>query len=634
MKNRIFAVLVIILMCFSMITPVFAATTTTYKGTELVWESTVYNGDVYQIKYFHPQGYDKVYIVNHSGSANIKNWNFIYYNDSTKFGTKYQITGGSVIQATFSGRSYASPTFAQLEANTKSLLFNENDADYRTKNFALKTANDGETLNLIGGVPNPTGPLVIEVGTPEFENWYADWYYELNGFYPPLAGANTEDESKFMNGQYYAIFSQEAYVSGVATDENDQVISAYGYVDTVAPKRDIPLKTTYQIDDEYKGLLYVVVSSDTQGDLCGFEQFAMDGFIGTFVEIFTRFSLWTGIGDVERNNYNFIDGLIFYNNNNNVNRYYFTTIQDACKFVLYGTAGAEPVYEEIGQTDYGYGYISCEYNNYDMTGYSKKVIPMEQYPMGRQTIVLTQHDVQGVGKKYVYIELNYYSRVSMLDSDMNLIINNEYMLPEYFVYVQENELLDNATDKTLYTKTDVYDVSRTTTFPIYNSKTIDPKGTWDVVYSTYDYFQIKQGQILDGDEHPPVLQVGNDDKGNKVVYNTDTNVVYKNGETDPYIYNPDTGKYENSKGETVDLNDYTFATLEWQNTIKDYQDSFENLAELIEDFTGFINSSTEQVGEITGLLNAVMMSFPSIFRTLILMSFMALIFGRIIKRGH
>lgn len=269
-----------------------------------------------------------------------------------------------------------------------------------------------------------------------------------------------------------------------------------------------------------------------------------------------------------------------------------------------------------------------------MTGYSKKVIPMEQYPMGRQTIVLAQHDVQGVGKKHVYIELNYYSRVSMLDSDMNLIINNEYMLPEYFVYVQENESFDNAKDKSIYTKTDTYNVSRTTTFPIFNSKTIDPTGTWDVIHSTYDYFQIKQGQILDGDEHPPVLQVGNDGKGNTIVYNTDTNVVYKNGETDPYIYNPDTGKYENSKGETVDLNDYTFATLEWQNTIKDYQDSFENLAELIEDFTGFINSSTEQVGEITGLLNAVMMSFPSIFRTLILMSFMALIFGRIIKRGH
>lgn len=650
-KQRILAILIVFIICFSIISPitVHAVVNYTSTGTKMKpdeWRLGTFNGPTYKIEYYYPvyNGVEfKYFIFSNSVLPNVTYFteNTVFENNSLNRVLQGEAITYSAQQAGWFAEDYNNRiknvmTTALFETHSASGEFthyiNANGTTVCTMMESSKVKEQHIAYLPKGNdyyVTTSSG-LVSTITAEESEAFYVDWYVNKYGFNPPLAEVTPDEEIGFMKGQYYAILSQESILDEI---ENGVGRRGRGFVETV-DEAYITADTTYTVDGERRGLLYVVISSDNkEGDLIGSGNFADEGFWNTIVGVLGKFGIWTNITDMQRNNYDLIlQTYLFHNPKSNLNRYYFSNLQDACKFVLYGTAGATPIYEEIGKTDYGYGYIACEYNNYEISGFPLKSVPMEQYPLGRQEIILAQHDVQGEGRKFVYVDLNYYSRVSMLDPDMNLIINNEYMQPEYLVYTQGAETLENAHDKSLYTPDESYKIKRTTTFPIYNSKTTDPTGTWDVIYSTYDYFQIKNGQIIDGDEKPPVIQIGKDENGNTITLNTDTNEVYKNGETDPYKYDAEKDKYINSKGEEIDLDDYTFATLEWQQTIKDYQDHVENLANLIEDFTGFINNSTEQVGEITGLLNAVLLSLPSIFRTLILMSFIALVCGRVIKR--
>lgn len=627
MKNRIFAILVVILMCFSMITPVFAAQTDTQTTTE--WTQSTIQGPTYDITYWHPVGYPKIAFANLSGSSNEANYYFLFYNDDitwVNFPGIYENGTGIAITKGFSGMGATSKQNALNNANN--LLFGNYDRE--NLNVISKTSTDGTDLKWSNYTNISTYTIFTSEDLEKFESHYVDWYFSTYGFYPPLAGSTPTEDVGFMNGQYYAIFSQEA-IGGDDIEDGNGRYRYQGYVDTVAPQ-DLKLTTMHEIDGEKRGLVYVVISSDTKGDLIGFGSLADEGIFDWLTGALTKVGLWLDIGDLQRNNYDLTQGYIFYNKNNNVNRYYFSTIQDACKFVLYGTAGAEPLYSEFGQTDYGYGYISCEFSNYDMNGHPAKTIPMEQYPMGRQEIILAQHDVKGEGRKFVYIDLNYYSRVSMVDPDYNLIINNEYMLPNYASYIQEKEDF-NPKDKLLYKVDETYKIGRTTTFPLYYAGMEDDTGTWDIIYSTYSIFIVKEGQIIDGDEFPPVIENWTNEDGQHAIKNNISGEVYVDGNPNPYTDPDGDGIYHDKDGNEWNPNDgWTNEILDWQQTINKYQDNFEKLADLIEDFTGFINSSTEQVGEITDLLNAVMLSFPSIFRTLILFSFMALIFGRIIRR--
>lgn len=639
MKNRIMAILVIVLMCFSMITPVFAISTE--SGMDKI------DGKIYKISYWHPAEYTDPVIVRVSDTS----W-FLYYmspDDPFLLNTGgYSSSAKPCIRYAFNSLDKLNTQlFTGEMTHTGVTNFGGNgDLHGITNRFYMSKKEVSElSINDVIGASSWQWETVITKaqytvnGVSQYrslETHYADWYYGINGFYPPLAGANTDENVEFMKGEYYAILSQEAMISSGAMNPDGSLnFAANGFVDTVVMK-ELPLKTTYEIDGVTKGLVYVLITTNKPtGDVIGSSSLSDQNIWQWLISAFSKVGMWLNMSDIERNNYEFIDGYMFYNSKGPINRYYFNTIQDACKFVLYGTAGAEPLYYEIEQTDYGYGYVDVEYNNYDMNMHPKKTIPMEQFPMGRQEIILKQHGAPEPGKEYVYIDLNYYSRVSMIDSEYNLIINNEYMLPKYYTATQKGSEFD-ARDKSNYKYDSTYEIPRTQTFKLYHQGLEDATGTWDVVYSTYSLFEVKQGQILDGDEHPPVIQIWKDKDGNIATQNTASGEVYIEGNPNPYTDPDGDGIYHDKDGNEWNPNDpdkgWTNEILDWQATIKDYQDSIENLAELIEDFTGFINSSTEQIGEITGLLNAVMLSIPSIFRTLILMSFMALIFGRIIQR--
>lgn len=622
MKNRILALFLILIIFVSMLPLNVFAVASTLDFTKQKGEAKGY-----KMEYYAPEGYTDVFILKSDTSYTL------YY---VQEGGQYKCNSNGYGKITTDcARIFSIKTLDDLY----DILFL---GKYDSYSFDVVKAggNVQGTINQmyvsmsLDSLASVNTQSQIDQAIREdftlFNDFYIEWYYEEFGFFPPLIN-DVETDVEFMKGNYYAILSQETIIRGGGTSfDGVPVYSNYGYVETVD---DVSLETDIvtSVNGQKRGLTYVVISSERPtGDIIG-TSIANDGLINFVIGSIGKIGIWLDAG-TRRNNYDIVS-YMFYNNEENLNRYYFKSKQDACKFVLYGTAGAKYLYKEEGKTDYGYGYMNCEFNNYDLNGFPERKIPEENYPLGRQEIILTQHDVTGEGRKFIYIDMNYYARVSMLDSEYNLIINNKYTNAIYLEHIQEKTEIDPL-DKTIYKVNSSMGVSKTTTFKLYHKELGEnDKDTWIVLYSTYGIYQVKQGTIIDGEAtSEQIVQVWKDKDGNLTVENTASGEAYKNGDTDAFKQNED-GEWINSKGEKWDKENYTNEILDWQKQLKQYQNKIEQLADIIEDFTTFINSSTEQIGEITGFLNAVMLSFPSIFRTLILLSIMALVFGRAIKRG-
>ena len=641
MKNKILAIVLIIVVCFSIFTPmtVYAATTTT-SASQINWTKKTINGEKHKITYFHPVGLDKYYILQNNNSTKV-----IFYNDEVStVNDDYRYgVGEFVIFCIGKGVGWPGRGFDAQLAICRDLLYND-ESTWRASTSSSTASNiansvvwhmtseEEETLSLTQGAYEAQAygeqhkDVNVNSSFLSMEDSYTEWYFNKHGIFPPLV-SNGDDEIEFMKGKYYAILYQESIIDISGTN--------MGFVDTVEKTYLESKHTTIHDDKEERGLVYVVISSDnTEGDILANN--LVDGPMDYFIRSIGTIKAWIdgqlNTNFFDRNGYNLVDTYWFYTNkeNDNLNRYYFNSLQDACKFVLYGTAGAEYLYKEIGKTHFGYGYLNCEFNNYDLKYFPKKEIPAEQYPLGRQEFILMQHDVVGEGRKFVYIESNYYSGVSMIDPNGDLIFNNDYTNAIYKEYIQGKEEFDPL-DRTIYKINNTYEQGKTTTFKIYKEGMEDDTGTWAILHSTYNLYQIKQGQIIDFEEYTPTLQVWKDKDGNIATENTIANEVYVKGELDPYVKNED-GEYYNSKGERWDKENYTNELLNWQQSLKDYQDNLELMAKLIEHFTIFINNSSEQVEELTDLLKAVMLSIPRVFKDIILISVIALVFTRAIKR--
>ena len=141
MYKKITAFAIIIILCFSMITPVFAATTANIAGSDITWIEKVYDGETYKISYWHPTGYDKLIIQDASGSYFLGSYVLLFYNDSTVFdNTKNDrmfITSGNVLKVTIEWSRNGSNKPEVVLNNIKSMLFGD---DSNTMiNFLLST---------------------------------------------------------------------------------------------------------------------------------------------------------------------------------------------------------------------------------------------------------------------------------------------------------------------------------------------------------------------------------------------------------------------------------------------------------------------------------------------------------------
>lgn len=668
MKNKILSVFLILTIFISIIPlNVSAATKETIT---IEWEKSTIKGNTYKIEYYHPKGYNKIRIYNISGSANGRNYNIVYYNDKTEFAPtedktpgwekdEFTITNSSVITTKLTGLSYMPPTFADLENNTNNLLFNA-DETKRNNTFTKYTAEKNENYNYIG-VSYFIGNQykIIDSEEETFEILYAEWYYKEFGKYPPTI--TDMEENEYMKGNYYVILQQTMEQvgggGGTSIDTGESVgLSTEGFVETC---EDITINSKDGTN------IYVVISSEKPtGDFMeafnyNFFESLIEGIKGFFLSfvgenknafVGKAYNLMYAEGELgeERNGYVFANHYksIFYNDEEYLNRYYFSSIEEASKFVLYGTAGAKYEYKETGKTHYGYGYNQIMYNNYDIDGYDTVPIPEGQYPLRRGNIILEWHEENVAEREYLWITFDYFPYATILSTDKVLTMT-KYINPTYYIAykTEENESTWNTENFLNYTKTDKYDSKKIQHFQIY-FKGIKEElitNSWNLKWNDINLKGFKKttdenGNTIIGSgslyEDDWETEVGKDTTtGKEWIHNHLTDEYIEKGNIDhPYTDKDNDGIYENDLGQTFNPENFQGSMDDWYESLKEYTSNLENAAELIKDFTQIIDNANEEISQLTALLNAFYKNIPTIFRTLITLAILAIIITRILKR--
>lgn len=633
----------------------------TKENTSIEWEKTSYKGETYLIEYWHPKNHDKIYIYNQSGSSNVRNYYFIYANKDTKFvnDNKYIITNSSVIKTTASGYSYMSPKFETLSQNTNDLLFNPNDTAYRSNKFEKITANAEENYQYIDYNFN-SAQLVVESGTKEFEILYTEWYYQTYNKYPPLV--SELDEVEYMKGEYYIIAKQRIIKPSEwesMTGKKSNKIGDYGYYDGY-----VETCKNAKLTSKDGMFVYVVISTEkSSGDLITFENGTLfDNVIANIKDLLffmagdSRLQKINEVIEKEGENGEFRNEYplfstnttrnFFYSDDETLNRYYFSTLEDATKFVLYGTAAAMYDYKEEGKTRYGYGYTDIIYNNYDIDGHPKKVVPNNLYPLKRINIILEWHEENVYERDYLWISIDYYPYAATLSTEKKLTISQNLNPKYYIAYkTEENEEGFAIRDFLLYQETDKYNSPSIQHFQIYHDE-LDKKyvsNSWNLKWcdvnlkmfkKTYDEngnIIISSGSIYE-DEWVIEHMKGQD--GKEYIYNSLTNeYIEKNKEENTFTDQDGDGIYENGLGETLDPSTLTGDLDKWYASLKQYMTALENTSAIIKDFTAIINNATMHMEELVRMLNAFYKNLPSIFRTLIIYVILAAIIMRVTRRN-
>lgn len=616
MKNRIMAILVVILMCFSMITPVFAATKT---KTNPEWEEKITNGNVYQIQYWHPAGYDKMIIQYISGSSNTGTYSVLFYNDNTVFtdDTRMSIKSGTALQYGFTWQSWGTKQDVVIK-NIHSMLFGNDTGGYR-KTWELITCSN-ESYLWCGYAQ--MGNFEYDSTDATFEELYVSWYYEEYGMYPPLAGLGGNEDVEFMAYPNYLILQQPLEITGGGINEDYTInFSQYGFVDTID---DVTLETA---DGTY---VYVVVSSK-EPSVNLHNAGAIQNLLPALQLLLTEKG--------NRNNYKWSDhqGYLMKDvNNEDVTRYYFSSLTEASKFVLYGTAGAKYQYKD--ETSYGYGYTDCVYNNYEVNYFGVNPVPEFQYPLGRMKIVLRWHNADVYDREYIMIDCNYFPYGVLIGSDYKLRIHEKLDPKFYQAWKIDEENTDtfDACDWSIYEQIDKYDENTLNKFQLYspNLEEMYVSNSWDVIYSTHDIFSI----MKDGDTYSagdisitPTIETFTHADGSEWIHNHLTDEYFRNGTEKEFIKQPD-GTYVNEDGEVLNPDDLTAHRQGWLDSVREYSTAFGHVANIIDAFTTILNDATEQIKPITALFAAVFADFPTIWKQIVKFTIFALILSRFIRR--
>lgn len=638
MKNKILAIVLIIVVCFSIFTPmtVYAATTTT-SASNINWTKTTINGNIYQMSYYHPIGLNKYYILQNNNSTKV-----IFYNDEVSTVNddyRYGI-GEFVIFCIGKGVGWPGRNFDAQLAICRDLLYND-ESTWRASTSSSTESNiansvvwhmtseDGSKLALTQGAYEAQAygeqhkDINVNSNFLSMEDSYAEWYYDAYGQFPPFCSTEDVDDIEFMNGKYYAIMQQPIKI----IETSEQAGKTTGYVETV---EDVTLESE---DGTY---VYVVIScTNEEGDIIN--STITNWNVGG---IFASLAIKLQEG---RNGYDgdYKSGYIFWNKTEPIYRYYFKSKADAAKFVLYGTAGAEYQHKETGLTDFGYGYHDVCWNNYDLRFFGKNPIPQSQYPLERGRIILRWHDENVYEREYLMIDFNYFPLAVGL-TNHNILLVGEELDPIYrrvFKIDEVNSDAFNPFDFSKYEETDAYSIKSMNSFYIYTDtlEEIYISNSWDVIYCTHSIYQMykdEEGNITYGDigEREPVFEAYENEDGHDVFINHATDELYAEGEENPYKYNEETGLWENENGDTINLNDYESGVKTWQESLIDYSANLEKITNVVNNFSEIIDYASGEIKPITSLLNAFFSAMPSIFKTIISFSIISVILARIIRR--
>ena len=647
MRNKILAIFLILIICVSMIPiNVYAAST-----QELALTKHEIKTDGYTIHYFAPEGYSDVFILKDS---------------DTKFHLYYLESGGKYL-CNSDGYGKVNAPFARIKNITSieeiyKILFL---GEYTTKSFQTYVANESYytgdytihgTLNRMYVSPSldSLGSVNVQDHIDEaqrtdymtFAEFYSEWYFSVNGI-PPQPDL---EDSEYMQGQYYIITKQDIESKGGQGTHIDK--GKAGYVETcedatVYAKDTVFTYVVMSFERATADILSTSFTSDVFGDL-------LDWWTGN-ADVAKMYEIINADGELgeERNGYiyEYHPYNMVYSEDEYLNRYYFSSLEDASKFVLYGTAGAMYDYKETGKTHYGYGYQDIIYNNFDIGGFPATEIPVDQYPLQKGQVLLQWHDENVAEREYLIINFDYFPFASVYTTEKKITISSR-LNPEYYVAykTEENENTFKIKDFSNYEKTEKYNYPKLQKFQIYHKDLEEMyiSNSWDIVWTSHSIYGFKATVDENGNliissgsiyEDEAIIQTKTDEDGNKIIYDSLNDVYRKEGEEDdPYI---NTGKdengdgineYENSKGDILDPSTLTDSMKDWRESLQHYQSTLKDAAELINDFTDIINNFKDEMAQLTKLINKFFSSIPTFFRTLITFLILAIVLMRILRR--
>lgn len=610
MYKKITAFAIIIILCFSMITPVFAASSITSTST-IEWTKSTIDGEVYQISYWHPTGMDKYYIIGQGNQIYV-----IYYNSENsslsevRYGTGTFYAFGIGPKGGWPGR-----TEEEQLAVCRDVLYND-ESTWRTttnteeRNEFMRIVT-GENQAIIGGAYaiKTWGEQHIDLNlNPNLQNGedaYVEWYIEKNGAEPPLKGSS-DTTMEYNCGRYYAIIRQK----GQLNQNGKYVVDSIGNL---------------EFDEQY---IYSVICPSPTPNLDG-ETASLN-----FFELTPGTKIWQTItgkfkpehnGKLQKDGYEStgtIDNLKWYyaeindmNQNGAWDRYYFTSLTEAVRFTK-SSSWAQPLFGEMGLQHYVYNVDKIHYNNFYINeDYPINEPNFEEYGMTRTKVFLKQHGVEN--PKYIYVEYDYAPYKSQLTKNW---IFGIYYRDNPIYYVGNSTATDFIpTDTSFYTETEEYYETKTQRFQIWYEGIEDESNTWDIIKSDWS--------LNVGTESTSRVETLEDEAGNKITINHQTGILYDE-DGNEYYYNEETGEYINKDGEIFDLDNF-------KPVDKDFTD-----AEVIEDITGLfdrviqiINDTKHHTEGIVKFLGAIFTRLPSIFTTIIILALIALLIKRAVGRG-
>lgn len=504
---------------------------------------------------------------------NIKTYNnkqnTLFYDSNTywlEFATKEEAYNYMFDDTSVSRHTKLNYTTNEHPQNTIAL---SGQAAYYIADFTSDTEIVNNTLSVVNTTTGET------LANPNPKS-YDEWYNEKNGI--------------SANGEYY--FIAEIYNCGDLKHANGQTL----------PNRD-------------SKICYALVTTDNIDNIK-----RLNGAEKAWEVIKDYFEFWDG--------FELMSGLEFVQNkNSNFNVYYFGDVESAINFYL-KKDDAWPPFATM-EIDYVCNITNFMHSNYEICGYYNP-IPEHNFVSEDNYIIFRQHGTQYYLKMY-YEYLPFVNLIFKNSQDnYSLTIPSNVDVKIYEGYFNDDGSI--ATDGDSWTAIEkenktYYDKRH---WEIYSGKEVDYI-TYEIIYSTQDTHlsEYKDGQITINNDKMPV-HILTDKDGKEYTHNTLTNTITKDGDLDVYKDPDGDGIYENSKGETIDINDLTDKTQEWLDS-RQLDISLDTVIGAMKKFLDDVTRLTLEVQEFSKFLKYSIGRLPNEIITLISLGLIAMIIAFFIK---
>lgn len=415
---------------------------------------------------------------------------------------------------------------------------------------------------------------------------HSDWYYAKYG-------EEYEDTGYKMVGDYYFIYKAPAYKKGS---------------NVINPELDP------KIPQDKDGWTYILMSSKTD-----------NGGIINVVGSTLLQMLLTWEYPIE------LDGLLpkyalFNTDDDSTTAYYFSSLDKAISFTLYGSKVSEP--EKTEKATWAYNIAEIFYNNYWLGNDKWGVNPIPEH--------LYKHD-----NKQVEIELKQYNT----EYRLKIVIEN---FQPYGVLISSTKKLQISTSQTVkfYEKYDGYeweplDLENANFNPyklqLYFKDMSDPIGSWLITKSsiTIDGIQNSDGSITIDQENAPVVRYEKTDgSGDELILDKNSGMGFVNGEH-KYNYDEEIGQWvDKDTGEILNPDEWQSDYEDWlekrdvdiQSSLKKFNTALKNLLDLFK-------RGKNETSELNKLLKNTFGKLPIVFSMILGMAILGIIIIRFIKRG-